>query len=296
MLEHRVHQQCWESQRHSLYRVVCVCVWQFEGLEITMSVSKQTLYHKCDIRRNSMTTFNNSLPCPLLWLMTWSSLPVISEVLAVHSGIWMPVLVSSLMQQSALQVPVISVNSAVQWIIPVCGYSYLYSWVRLCHIFSSHFSILFGWNPESQSLPGSHFQRQHICLSTCPPQICIWRSGDKVVLAQLHVPLVLLWDWCFHRPVLLSSTRVLGYTAQLSLQEVTRLRRTHPWIVFPGCVEDAAGVWALSSHSECELESWYRWAPCSLATVPLLLPLSAASWLKSTSSLLTNIIFLNKLN
>lgn len=31
---------------------------------------------------------------------------------------------------------------------------------------------------KSHSLPGSHFLRQHVRPSTCPPQICIWRSGD----------------------------------------------------------------------------------------------------------------------
>lgn len=43
-------------------------------------------------------------------------------------------------------------------------------------------------------------------------------------------------------------------------------------------------------------ESRYRWAPRLPSAVPLSLLLSAASWLESTPSLLTNIIFLHKLN
>lgn len=176
-------------------------------------------------------------------------------------------------------------------------YSYLYSWVRLYNTFSSHFSILFGLNPESHSLIGSPFHRQHVRLSTCPPQICIWRSGDtncpcRAPYSARAVVRPMLWqtspDVYRMRPWLNCAALSAGgnhVKEKTSMDRVSRLSRGCCWCLRPS-----------RSHSECELESWYRWTPRSLSTVPLSLLLSAASWLKSTSSLLTNIIFLNKLN
>lgn len=159
----------------------------------------------------------------------------------------------------------------------------------MCHIFSTHFSILFGLK-SSHSLPGSPFHRQHVLRSTWPPQICIWRSGGTNCPCLAASSVSPLWDGCFRRPVLMSPARVL---AALSLQEVTRLRRTHPWIVFPGWAEEAAGVWGsgpLLLALNVSWESRYRWAPRSPSAVPLSLLLSALRLFLQTLYFLINSI------
>lgn len=166
----------------------------------------------------------------------------------------------------------------------------------MCHIFSTHFSILFGlhsWITQPARLSFSQTARPSVHLSSTNLHLkkrqrqlslpsCVFRScyGETDAFADQ--------SWCLPRASL-----------QLSLQEVTRLRRTHPWIEFPGCGEEAAGVWGSSLlvlTLNVSLESWYRWAPRSPSTVPLSRLLSAASWLESTSYLLTNVIFLCKLD
>lgn len=153
------------------------------------------------------------------------------------------------MQRSEFQVPV---TLAAQ---RMCVYIYIVSWVRLIAI-PAILAFCLGKILNNTAGLALIFTDGTFIHPLALHKFAFGAAVTPLVLAELLVPLSLWWHRCVHRLVRVPGERLPAWTSQLPLQELTRLRRTLPWIVFPGCVGEAFGVWGNSHLVPTPNESW----------------------------------------